>query len=432
MTADIRVNQDRLWQSHMDLADFTDPEIPYTRRVFTPTYAKGRDWLIEQFRNAGLEVEIDAGGNLVGTLPGQARPDKAIIVGSHSDTVRAGGRFDGISGVLAGLEIVRTMKETGYRPNHSIQVWDFLGEEPNEFGLSCVGSRALSGELSAEMLQRTEPGSDLPLGDAIRSVGGDPDALGGMLKQGCDPIAAFELHIEQGRVLEHSESDVGIVTEIVGIKRLDMRVEGRADHAGATPMSLRQDALAAAAELIGTINRIATRIASSDDTYLVATVGELSLKPNAPNVVPAEVRFTVDLRSNRPAAMDAFIGILDKAIGHANAEHKVSTTLDVMIDTPPTHCDGDLQDLIATGASRTGTSSLFMASGAGHDMAFVSRICPVAMVLVPCLDGRSHTPEEYATQAQLGQGADVLLQAIVSLDQAKGSLSRAGEAAPVS
>lgn len=324
---------------------------------------------------------------------------------------------------MAGLEIVRTMNETGYRPNHSIQVWDFLGEEPNDFGLSCVGSRALSGELNADMLQKTVPGSDTPLADAIRSVGGKPEALRGKLKQCCNPIAAFELHIEQGRVLEHSGTDVGVVTEIVGIKRLDICVNGRADHAGATPMNLRQDAMVAAADLISAINRTANRVTSAEGIYLVATVGALSLQPNAANVVPGEVRFTIDLRSNRPAAMEAFIGILKKAIARADAEHGVSTSLEVMVDSPPTYCDRELQDLIASGATKVGASSLHMASGAGHDMAFVSRVCPVAMVFVPCLDGRSHAPEEYATPEQLEAGTNVLLQAVIGRDQVNENLA---------
>ena len=417
MTCNLRINTDRLWQSHMDLADITDPALPYTRRVFTEMYDKGRTWLTDQFRNAGMETTIDAGGNLVGTFRGHEEPNKAILIGSHSDTVRAGGRFDGISGVLAGLEIVRSMQETGYRPNHTIQVWDFLGEEPNDFGLSCIGSRSISGELSSDMLEWSEPGTGRPLSDAIRSVGGDPDRLGETPKPDCDPVAAFELHIEQGRVLEASETDIGIVTDIVGIRRIDVTVVGRADHAGATPMDLRRDSLVASSALIMAIHRIAHRLTAAEDVYLVATVGALSLEPNAANVVPRSTGFTIDLRSNRPPAMDAFAEALNGRITRVTKDHGVSVSLELKVDSPPTVCDPSLQDLIATSARQTGTSSIRMASGAGHDMAFVSRLCPVAMLFVPCLGGYSHAPEEYTTPEQLGKGTDILSQAVIKRDR---------------
>ncbi len=241
------LDADRLWNDIMALAAITDPERPYTRRSFTPLFLEGRAWIAERFREAGLDVRIDTGGNLIGRREGRDPARGVLMVGSHSDTVPAGGRFDGIAGLITALEIVRALDEAGEQLEHTIEVVDFLAEEPSDFGVSCVGSRAAAGVLTPAMLDLTGPGGER-LGDALRRVGGDPEALAAAKR---DDVRAFlELHIEQGPVLERGGIDIGIVTSIVGIRRIEIVFEGAADHAGTTPMDVRRDALVAGAATV--------------------------------------------------------------------------------------------------------------------------------------------------------------------------------------
>ncbi len=207
----------------MALAEITDPARPYTRRSFSPLFLEGRAWLAKRFAEAGLATRIDAAGNLIGRIEG-AVPERGVIaVGSHSDTVPSGGRFDGIAGVAAGLEIVRSLQQSGIRLDHTIEVIDFLAEEPSEYGLSCIGSRGMVGALDERMLALTESGGET-LRDGLRRVQGDPDRLGDARRD--DIVAFLELHIEQGIVLESQKLDIGIVTSIVGIRRIEIVFDG--------------------------------------------------------------------------------------------------------------------------------------------------------------------------------------------------------------
>src|SRR6202041_707987 len=212
------LNADRLWDDVMALAEMPDPARPYTRRSFTALFLEGRTWLAQRFAEAGLTTRIDTAGNLIGRLEGRNPAAGVIAIGSHSDTVPAGGRFDGIAGVATGLEIARALRDADLRPQHTIEIIDFLAEEPSEYGLSCIGSSGLPGALDGKMLDLTEPGGE-KLRDALRRVGGDPDRLEQAKR---DDIRAFlELHIEQGIVVEAQSLDVGVVTSIVGIRRSD-------------------------------------------------------------------------------------------------------------------------------------------------------------------------------------------------------------------
>ena len=231
----------------MALAAITDPEKPYTRRSFSPRFLEGRAWLRRRFEEAGLAVRLDAGGNLIGRLEGSLADAKPIVIGSHSDTVPSGGRFDGPAGIIAALEVVRALREQGYKPRHPIEVVDFLAEEPSEYGVSCVGSRAMAGALDDAMLEARNAAGET-LAAAIARIGGDPGRLDEARREN---IAGYlELHIEQGVVLENNGVDLGLVTAIVGIARVEIVFEGAADHAGTTPMALRRDAGLAAARLI--------------------------------------------------------------------------------------------------------------------------------------------------------------------------------------
>ncbi|HSX75703.1 MAG TPA: hydantoinase/carbamoylase family amidase, partial [Shinella sp.] len=235
------------------LARLTEPSRPYTRRAFTALFPAGRDFLDETFRAAGLETRIDTAGNLIARRPGRKPGRGTIMLGSHSDTVPDGGRYDGIAGVAVALEVARALADQGIELDHDLEVVDFLAEEVSIFGVSCIGSRGMAGVLPADWLAREVGG--LTLEQGIRDVGGDPARLSASARK---DIAAFlELHIEQGPVLETEKLDIGVVTAISGITRIEIVVTGRADHAGTTPMGARADALAAAARLVAGVEALA-------------------------------------------------------------------------------------------------------------------------------------------------------------------------------
>jgi len=416
-TANLPVNQDRLWQDVMMLAEITEPGKPYTRRSFTPMFLQGRDWLKARFKAAGLDTRIDAGGNLIGRRTGAKRGVGAIVVGSHSDTVPSGGRFDGTVGVLAGLEMARALQEAGHDLEHDLEIIDCLAEEVSAFGISCVGSRAIAGILTEEMLAYQGPGGER-LAQAIVRMGGNPQGLSHAKRS--DITAFLELHIEQGPVLESEHIDVGIVETIAGITRLELTITGRADHAGTTPFSLRSDALVAGARAILAIQRIAAEMAEADEGYFVATTGEIHAEPNAANVVPGRVRLIIDARAEKRPTMQRFVsritGEMPALVVASGAELCSIATLS---DAPPAHGDSGLCAVLMDAAERLGLTHRRMTSGAGHDAAHFSRIAPAAMVFTPCRGGRSHCPEEWAEPGEIAAGAAIILNAVLAIDRIK-------------
>jgi N-carbamoyl-L-amino-acid hydrolase len=413
--ANLPVDGARLWADLMALAAITEPDRPHTRRSFTPMFLKGREWLAARLREAGLTVRMDTGGNLFGRLEGREPEAGTILIGSHSDTVPSGGRFDGTAGVLAALEIVRSLKEGGVRLRHAVEVVDFLAEEPSEYGLSCIGSRVMAGLMTPEMLDYREPGGER-LGEAMNRVGADAARLEQARRT---DIAAFlELHIEQGIVLESQGIDLGIVTAIAGIARAEIRFSGRADHAGATPMHLRRDAGLAAARLVALVNDEARRNAGAGRGHFVATVGVLEQHPNAANVIAGEARLVVDIRAEDHALAQDFLAMLEarsRALAADCAVERSGWT--VLSNTTPAACDPWLRSLLAQGAGALGFSCTDLASGAGHDAAFVARFAPAAMLFVPCREGRSHCPEEWAEPDAIAAGAATIFEAVLRFDR---------------
>ena len=409
------VDEARLWADHEALARIAEPGRPFTRRAFSPLFAEGRGWLERRFREAGLTTRIDAGGNLIGRLDGDDADAGTLMTGSHSDTVPAGGRFDGISGVLAGLEVARCLAARDRPLRHAFEVVDFLAEEASDCGVSCVGSRAMTGMLDDGLLAQTFP-DGRTLAEAIEAVGGDPASRAGAAR---DDIRAFlELHIEQGPVLERRGAAIGVVTAIVGITRVEIVFEGKAGHAGTVPMDGRRDALAAAAALVGRVKESATEMARAAPGHFVATAGVLEVEPNAPNVVPARVRLVIDARSDDKGRVDRFVESLRAEAETAAAREDVRLAVwGLLSESLPVSCDGRLRQAIARAADRLGLSSMPMASGAGHDTSFLARVCPAAMVFVPCRDGLSHHADEWAEPSALAQGARVLLATVESLDR---------------
>jgi beta-ureidopropionase / N-carbamoyl-L-amino-acid hydrolase len=413
--SNLPLDADRLWSDIMALADITDPARPYTRRSFTALFLDGRAWLAQGFADAGLTTRIDTAGNLIGRIEGRKPALGVIAVGSHSDTVPSGGRFDGIAGVATGLEIARALRDSGTWLDHTLEIIDFLAEEPSEYGLSCVGSRGMTGLLDGKMLDLVEPGGET-LRDALRRVGGDPDGLERARRS--DISAFLELHIEQGIVLESQSLDIGVVSSIVGIRRIEIIFEGEADHAGTTPLHLRHDALVAAAATVGTVRCIAKELDGEGSDYFVATVGILSVEPSASNIVPGRCRLVIDARTTDPVLTTRFVEALDRETAAAAKAARVQrAAFKTLSDGPPVACDPDLQRALRDAAHDLGLGQADLPSGAGHDAAFMSRICRSAMVFVPCRGGKSHAPEEWAKKDAIAAGAAVILQAVKVLDR---------------
>jgi N-carbamoyl-L-amino-acid hydrolase len=416
MAAKPIIDPDRLWADLMTLGQLTEPGRPYTRRSFTPLFLEGRALIRERLETAGLMVRIDAAGNLIGRLEGSQPGLPAIAIGSHSDTVPAGGRFDGVAGVIAAIEVARAIAESGRSLRHPIEVIDCLAEEPSAFGLSCIGSRGMVSKLDAAMLAMTD-GEGRILSDALAEVGGDALQVATARR---DDLAAFlELHIEQGPVLEAEKIDIGVVTAIVGIRRIEIHFEGQAAHAGTAPMHLRRDAAYAGALTLTKIRERAEALAAEGGPYFVATVGIMEVWPGGSNVVPGRCKLVVDVRSSDMTMTDRFTALLDADSLAAAATARVKRTgMTVLSDGTPAVCDERLRGLIRASAEASGYSAIEIASGAGHDAAFMAAVCPSAMIFIPCLKGMSHTPDEYSTVDQMAAGTRVLLETVLRLDAA--------------
>jgi beta-ureidopropionase / N-carbamoyl-L-amino-acid hydrolase len=405
------VNADRIAQDIAALAQLTEPGRPWTRRVFSPLFLEGRAYIETRMRAAGLDTRIDAAGNLIGRRAGRGSRS-VIMLGSHSDTVPDGGRFDGIAGVIAALEVARSLDERGIALAHDLEIVDFLAEEVSPFGVSCIGSRGMTGQMPGAWLERrNESGS---LSEALASVGGDPSAVLGETRS--DIAAFFELHIEQGVVLEREDRDIGLVTGIAGITRFEILVEGRPDHAGTTPMDARADALVAASDIVLRIRDEALRL-SRGPGHFAATVGEFAMTPNAANVVPGHVRLLVDARAEFRPDMEAFATWLEAVRTSVARTHGVSISPPArMSDSEPVACDRELLGILRKAVEAVGATARPLASGAGHDAAWIARVSPAAMIFVPSRNGRSHAPEESTDNDAIARGAAVLFEAVVMRD----------------
>ncbi|HEV7276004.1 MAG TPA: Zn-dependent hydrolase [Devosiaceae bacterium] len=411
MTRNLSVSADRIAADIEALAQITEPDRPWTRRAFTPVFLKGRDHLSARMEVAGLQVRIDAAGNLIGRRAGRRPGLGTIMLGSHSDTVPDGGRFDGVAGVVAALEVARALDEQGIDLDHDLEIVDFLAEEVSIFGVSCVGSRGMTGVRPPAWLDREALGMTLRQG--IAEVGGHP----GVIEKRSDIRAFLELHIEQGPVLQDEGLDVGVVTAISGITRIEIVIEGRADHAGTTPMASRIDALAAAARLVLGVEALGRELAAGPG-HFAATVGEFDMQPNAANVVPSRVRLLIDARAELRPDMERFMAGIGELAAQVAAESGAAIEPPLTIsDNLATPCDADVLEILDRAADAVGARHRRMASGAGHDTAFMAAVCKAAMIFIPCRDGRSHTPEEWAETEDIALGAAVLLEAVQALDR---------------
>jgi ureidoglycolate amidohydrolase len=389
-----------------ELAGFNDdPDAGgITREVFTPTYATALEYVAGLMRDAGLAVRMDAFGNLYGSWEGSDPAAACVRTGSHVDTTLNAGRFDGVVGVLGAIDAVARLRDAGHVPTRTIEVVAFAGEEPR-FGAGCIGSRAVMGELSREDLDRMADRDGVTLAQALQGAGLDPDAVPSARWRAEDVHAFVELHIEQGIVLESSGEQIGVVTAIAAPHDLRVTFQGAATHAGATPMALRHDALAGAAEAMVELERLAVE---SPSGTTVGTVGVLRLRPGAINVVPGEVEIDVDVRDSDPAARQAVVDGFVAAVGVLASRRGLRAIVDELVRDEPASCAPFVVQAAQEACAELGLAHREMISGAYHDALIVSREIPVGMLFVPSVGGVSHHPDEFTEAADVDRGVAAL------------------------
>lgn len=408
---DMKVDVSRIRRHIETLAGFTStPGSGTTRLSYTPEYRRACDYLISHVRTLGIEGRYDAIGNLRIRLGGAGDDKPAVVIGSHLDSVINGGDFDGILGVVGGVEVIQVLVESGIRPGHPIEVVSFVEEEGTTFRCPLAGSKALTGALGMKDLEnlKNEAGRSLP--EVAADFGLAPRRLGDDRFREGSVKSMVELHIEQGAVLETLGLPVGIVETIAGSENHRVRLRGRANHAGTTPMPLRFDALACAAECIGAVERIASHPARHDT---VATVGRIHCSPNAVNVIPAAVEFSIDVRDiHKELIESAARAMLDEINAIAERRH-IRCETELTGESAPRPMSPQIVEQISELARLAGIPCHRMNSGALHDAAMMTRITDVGMIFVPSKDGRSHTPKEWTDYEDIEQGANLLLAAVM-------------------
>jgi len=407
--AELRVNGGRLNQRFVELAQFgRNAEGGMDRFAFSEADVESRPFLKKSMEAAGLEVYVDEAGNIFGRRQG-SRPDlPPIVFGSHTDSVANGGMFDGPVGALSAIEVAQVINERKITTLHPLEVVIFTDEEG---GL--VGSKAVIGELTAGALQQVSH-SGKTISEGITALGGNPALLENVVRSAGDIAAYIEIHIEQGRILDSEKVDVGVVEGIVGISWWNVIIEGSANHAGTTPMNLRNDALLSAAELVIAVNRVVTSVPGSQ----VGTVGKIRAEPGVPNVIPGMVEMSLELRDLSEDKVKAlFKSIENEAMVIAE---KTGTTISFSpseTSTTPSLTDPRVREAIVGSAKKLELSYKLMPSGAGHDAQSMAQIAPIGMIFIPSVDGVSHSPKEYSRPGDIENGANVLLHTILEIDR---------------
>jgi len=403
----------RLHDAIAELAGFNDDPAAggITREVYTPTYAAALDLVATWMGDAGLETRLDAVGNLFGRWAGSDPDAPLVLTGSHVDTTLNAGRYDGVVGVLGAIEAVRLLREAGTAPRRSIEVVAWAGEEPR-FGTGCVGSRAAAGRLDRADLDRLRDGDGISMADALRGAGFDPDRLGEARIDAAAIFALVELHIEQGAVLEEGGEPIGVVTAIAAPHDFRVTLHGAATHAGATPMRLRRDALAGAAEAMTALERI---VRESPSGTTVGTVGVLRVRPGAINVVPGEVELDVDVRDSDRGARDAVVGAVLAETRAIAARRGLEVEVAPIVEDVPVACDRRVVEAAAAAVEELGLAFRRMTSGAYHDAMVMGSRVPIGMVFVPSAGGISHHPDEYTAPEDVERGVRVLAGTLARL-----------------
>ena len=405
----LKVNGQRIESRIMELAKFGKDENGHGYRVaYTKGDIEGRAWFMDLMKKAGLEPTIDAGGNIIGKRKGKNQSLKPIGFGSHIDMVPDGGNYDGTLGSLSALEVIEVLNENKIVTNHPLEVIIFANEEG---GL--IGSKAMAGNLTAEGLKQVSQ-SGLTMAEGIKAIGGNPDNIQSCIRKKGDLHAFLELHIEQGGILEKENLQIGVVEGIVGIMDCEVTIEGVANHAGTTPMNLRQDALLASSKLIIAVNEVINSVPGNQ----VGTIGKITALPGAYNVVPGLVTLGLEIRDLSSEKIEQmYTEIQKRAASIANDSKTKISFMREASEVKPALTDKSLQQKIDASAKALGLKTKFMQSGAGHDSQQMATLAPVGMIFVPSVGGISHSPKEFTKTEDMAHGANVLLQSLLRVDK---------------
>jgi N-carbamoyl-L-amino-acid hydrolase len=406
--SNLQIDSGRLWGAIHETAKFGATAKGGVRRLtLGPEDKQVRDWFRTACEAAGLEVRVDALGSMFGLRKGRDMSKLPLGIGSHLDTQPTGGKYDGILGTLAALEVVRTLNDAGIETEMPLCVINWTNEEGSRFAPAMMASATYAGDYTTEDIWSRKDASGVTVGEALDEIGYRGSEPVGALKLG----AFLELHIEQGPLLEAENKTIGVVDRGQGIIWYDGRITGFESHAGTTPMPLRRDALSAMAELALAIEKIA----GSHAPNAVATIGELNIANPSRNVIPGEIAFTLDVRSPDSTIMDTLDRDIHAAVIEIAQRRRVAIDLEQIWRKPPTIFNDKLVDAVQTAATELGYSHRRITSGAGHDACNVAGVIPSAMIFVPCKDGVSHNELEDATQADCSAGANVLLHAVLAV-----------------
>ena len=401
----LQINAERLWSSLMELARIgATPKGGVRRLTLTDVDRQGRDQFVRWCTEASLAVEVDRIGNIFARRPGADAALPPVAMGSHLDSQPSGGKFDGAYGVMAGLEVMRTLNDAGIRTRAPLEVVSWTNEEGSRFVPTLMGSGVYSGVFDLKDVLENKDIEGISVRDALNRIeyagNAQPHQLG----------AYFEAHIEQGPVLEETKTTIGVVLGALGQRWFDVAIMGQDSHAGPTPMDTRKDALIAASRLVLEVNRIATTFPD----YARGTVGFMQVKPNSRNVVPGEVHMTVDLRNAKDGTLSGMVSELKKKIQEIEKETRTTIAVHEVVYFPPSEFASDLVDSVRAGSKALGYSHRDIVSGAAHDAVYMARVAPTAMVFVPCEGGISHNELESARAEDLAAGCNVLLQAVLA------------------
>jgi N-carbamoyl-L-amino-acid hydrolase len=407
--AGLAVNGKRIESRIFELAKFGVDEKGRGYRVaYTQGDIEGRAWFMDLMKKAGLNPTIDTAGNIIGQRKGKNPSLKPIGFGSHIDMVPDGGNYDGTLGSIAALEVIEIFNENNFQTEHPLEVIIFANEEGGT-----IGSKAMTEGLTKEGLQQKSQ-SGLTHAEGIKALGGDPDNLQSCLRKNDDYHAWLELHIEQGGILEREKIQIGVVEGIVGIVHWEVTVEGFANHAGATPMNMRQDALLAASQFIIAVNEVINSVKGTQ----VGTVGKIAVQPGAYNVIPGKVVMGLEIRDLSADKIEMLFASIEKRAADIAKSSQTKISFERQPNASlPALTDKKLQQAIDSTARSLGFSTKFMQSGAGHDSQHMAAIAPAAMIFIPSIGGISHSPKEFSTAMDMTNGANVLLQTILNIDK---------------
>jgi beta-ureidopropionase / N-carbamoyl-L-amino-acid hydrolase len=405
----LTINPQRLWDSLMETARFGGtPKGGIKRLTVSDEDKKVRDWFKAECEKLGCTVIVDEVGNMFATRPGKRKDMAPIAMGSHLDTQPTGGKFDGVLGVLGPLEVMRTLVDMGYESNAPLMIVNWTNEEGSRFAPAMLCSGVYAGVFTPDFAYSREDRQGIKLGDELERIGYKGSHKAGAIKFS----AMFELHIEQGPILEAENKMIGVVTGVQGMRWYEVTVRGQESHTGATPMGLRKNALLGASRMIEAIHQVGMAHLPG-----VASVGLLENRPNSRNVVPGEVFFTVDLRHPDEAVLDRMEKQYQDALPKIAAELNLELEEKRIWNSPAVKFTPELISCVQQGADQAGFASRTMASGAGHDAAYIARVAPTTMIFVPCLGGISHNEAESTTLEECGAGTQVLLNAVLTHDK---------------